>query len=78
MLLDELRARVDKNKEYRGEYRDELKPLEEKLQSPEVWADQKLASELGQKVREIKETIALFEGWDSILEDAKTAYEIGD
>ena len=78
MLLDELKQRVDKNKEYQGSYKEDLKPLEEKLQSHEVWADQKLASELGQKVREIKETIALFEGWDSILDDAKTAYEIGD
>ena len=56
----------------------ELKELEERLQTPEVWNDQKLASELGQKAREIKETFALFEGWDSVLEDAKTAYEIGD
>lgn len=51
----------------------ELKKLELKLQSPEVWSNQNLASELGQKSREIKETLALFDGWDSILEDAFAA-----
>ncbi len=56
----------------------ELKKLELKLQSPEVWSNQNLASELGQKSREIKETLALFDGWDSILEDAFAAEEIGD
>ena len=34
--------------------------LEKQLQDPSVWADQKLASELGQQVREIKETVSLF------------------
>ena len=56
----------------------ELKELEAKLQSPDVWSNQNLASELGQKTREIKETLALFDGWDSVLEDAQTAVEIGD
>ena len=56
----------------------ELKELEAKLQSPEVWSNQNLASELGQKTREIKETLALFDGWDLVIDDAKTAYEIGD
>ncbi|MCM1072537.1 MAG: peptide chain release factor 2 [Bacteroides sp.] len=56
----------------------ELKELEVKLQSPDVWSNQNLASELGQKSREIKETLALFDGWNSILEDALAAEEIGD
>ena len=55
-----------------------LVELESQLQSPEVWANQKLASELGQQVREIKDTISLFESWDSVIEDAQTAQEIGD
>ena len=55
-----------------------LAELEQKLQSPEVWADQKLASELGQQAREIKDKIELFKNWDTILEDATTAEEIGD
>lgn len=55
-----------------------LAELEQKLQSQEVWADQKLASELGQQAREIKDKIELFKNWDTILEDATTAEEIGD
>ncbi|MCR5266623.1 MAG: peptide chain release factor 2 [Cyanobacteria bacterium RUI128] len=56
----------------------ELKIIEDKLQTPEIWADQKQASELGQKSREIKETIENANMWDTLLEDAQTAYEIGD
>ena len=52
--------------------------LEKQLQDPSVWADQKLASELGQRVREIKETTSLFESWDTIISDAETAIEIAD
>lgn len=56
----------------------ELSDIETKLQSPEVWSNQNLASELGQKSREIKETLEMFSRWDSIIDDAKTAYEIAD
>ena len=52
--------------------------LEEQLQSPEVWTDQKLASEIGQKIRELKETISMVEYWETTISDAETAYEIGD
>ncbi len=37
-----------------------------------------MASELGQKSREIKETIENSQEWDRLIEDAQTAYEIGD
>lgn len=33
---------------------------------------------MGQRSREIKDLINLFENWTSVIEDAKTAYEIGD
>lgn len=56
----------------------ELTDLEQKLQSPEVWANQKLASELGQKTREIKENLAKIDSWESIISDAEIANEIGD
>lgn len=56
----------------------ELSEIEAKLQSPEVWSNQNLASELGQKSREIKETIEMFSRWNSIIDDVKTAYEIAD
>lgn len=52
--------------------------MESKLQAPEVWSDQNLANELGQKTREIKDVLENFTRWDSIIEDAQTAYEIGD
>ena len=52
--------------------------IEAKLQSPQVWADQKLASELGQESKEIKQTLDMVSEWDTIIDDAKTAFEIGD
>ena len=52
--------------------------IETKLQSPEVWTDQKLASELGQESKEIKQTLDMVSMWDSTIEDAETAYELGD
>jgi len=48
------------------------------LQSPEVWADQKLASELGQQSKEIKQVLEMVEYWDTTIEDVLTAYELGD
>ena len=78
MNLEELQNRVNKNLAGNENLSDNLQKLEDKLQSPEVWSDQKLASELGQQVRELKDKINLFNGWKSIIEDAKTAYEIGD
>ena len=43
-----------------------------------VWADQKLATEIGQQSREIKDKITLFDSWKTIIEDIQTAQEIGD
>ena len=37
-----------------------------------------MASELGQKSREIKETLENVQLWEQLLEDAQAAYEIGD
>ena len=56
----------------------ELEDAEAKLQSPEVWSNQNLANELGQKSKEIKETLETFSKWDSVIEDAQAAEEIGD
>ena len=78
MNLDELKQRVEKNTAGCESLSSELKELEAKLQDPSVWADQKLATEIGQQVREIKDKISLFEGWKSIIDDVQTAYEIGD
>ncbi len=37
-----------------------------------------MVSELGAQAKEIKDSLALIEAWESVLEDASTAYEIGD
>ena len=80
MNLEELSEHINKNKQgiNIAGLLDEQKNLEAQLQSPDVWSNQNLANELGQKVREIKDTIERFERWDNIIEDAKTAQEIGD
>lgn len=80
MNLLELEQAVNKNKQGINfdALKKELSDLEAKLQTPEVWSNQNLASELGQKSREIKETLEMFARWDLIIEDAKTAREIGD
>ena len=52
--------------------------VEKQLQNPEVWSNQNLASELGQKSREIKETLEKVKSWDGIIDDAQAALEIGD
>ena len=56
----------------------EVANLEEQLQSPEIWADQKKASELGAKIRDIKDNLEFINKWQSVLEDVQTAIEIGD
>ena len=78
MNLDELRQRVDKNTQGLESLSEELNELETKLQDSNVWSNQKLATEIGQQVREIKDKINLFSSWKTILEDAQTALEIGD
>ena len=80
MNLQELEQSVNNNKKNVDfdALKAELKDLEAKLQSPEVWSNQNLASELGQKSREIKDTLEMFSRWKTTIEDAKTAQEIGD
>lgn len=56
----------------------ELCTLEEKLQTPEIWADQKKASELGSKIRDIKDNIEFINKWQSVLDDTSVALEIQD
>jgi len=57
---------------------EKLEIVEKKLQTPEVWANQKLASELGSQVREIKDNIERVNNWNNIIENAETAYELDD
>lgn len=78
MNLDELKERVKKNTAGSEGLASKLQELEAKLQDPAVWADQKLATEIGQQSREIKDKINLFESWNMIIDDVQTAQEIGD
>ena len=78
MNLDELKERVKKNIAGSESLVSKLQELEAKLQDPSVWADQKLATEIGQQSREIKDKITLFDSWKTIIEDVQTAQEIGD
>ena len=56
----------------------DLAKIEERLQTPEVWSNQKLASELGQQSKEIKQILDMVNEWDSTIEDAQLAYEMED
>ncbi|MBP7212557.1 peptide chain release factor 2 [bacterium] len=56
----------------------ELSELEQKLQSPEVWSDQKLASELGQKSRAIKDELEQLEKWEESFENVSVALDLED
>ena len=56
----------------------ELEELEKRLQSPDVWSDQNLASSLGSQVREIKDNLSLIESWERTLDDIEIAIELED
>ncbi|MBQ6516825.1 peptide chain release factor 2 [bacterium] len=52
--------------------------IEQKLQTPEVWNNQNLASELGQKLRDAKDSLEQINQWETIISDAEIAYEMQD
>lgn len=56
----------------------ELELLEEQMQTPEIWGNQKKASELGSRIREIKDNLEFIDYCVGTLEDSVTALEIGD
>lgn len=56
----------------------ELEAIEKRLQSPDVWSDQNLASSLGQQSREIKDKLFLLDTWNGLLDDIETAIELED
>lgn len=56
----------------------ELQEVEKKLQSPDVWSNQELASALGSQAREIKNNLALISSWESVLEDIEVAIDLED
>lgn len=56
----------------------ELEEIEKRLQSPDVWSNQDLASSLGQQSREIKDNLSLLSSWESVLDDIEIAIELED
>lgn len=48
------------------------------MQKPEIWADQKQASELGSQIRDIKDNLEFLEKWQGVIDDTETALEIAD
>ena len=56
----------------------EVENLETQLQSPDIWADQKKASELGSKIRDIKDNLEFVNKWQGVIDDCETAFELGD
>ena len=61
-----------------NELKSELENLETQLQTPEIWSNQKKASELGTKIREIKDNIEFVTKWQNVLNDCQTAIELED
>lgn len=56
----------------------ELEELEKRLQSPDVWSNQDLASSLGQQTREIKDNLEMISSWEAFLDDIEISIELGD
>lgn len=48
------------------------------MQSPEIWGDQKKASELGARIRDIKDNIEFINFCMNVIDDSVTALELGD
>ena len=67
MNLEELKQRVERNAAGCEGLSSELSILEAKLQNPAIWSNQKLATEIGQQVREVKDKIFLFDEYLSFL-----------
>ena len=56
----------------------QLENLENQMQSPQIWADQKKASELGSQIRDIKDNLEFVNKWQSVLDDCEIALDIED
>ena len=55
-----------------------MQELEEEMQKPEIWANQKKASELGSQIRDVKDNLEFLKKWQDVIEDTETALEIAD
>ncbi len=52
--------------------------MQEELEKPEIWANQRKASDIGAQIREIKDIFEQFNFWESVVSDAETALELDD
>lgn len=74
-----LKSRFDKINNFdTNSLKKELSDLETQLQTPEIWSDQKKASEIGSQVRDIKDNLEFVEKWQNFITDCETAFELGD
>lgn len=48
------------------------------MQSPAVWSDKNKSSELGAKIKDLKEVLGLLDSWAAVIDDANVALEIED
>lgn len=55
-----------------------LTQLEDEMQSPEIWANQKKASELGSQIRDIKDNLEFLDKWQTVLNDTEVAFDLED
>jgi len=78
-LFNNLKTRFEKINNFNlNELNEELLSLENQLQTPSVWSNQKKASELGAKIRDIKDNIEFVNKWQNVLDDAETSFELND
>lgn len=78
-LYNVLKDRFDKINTFDSKIlQKEVETYENQLQSPEIWADQKKASELGAKIRDIKDILEFINKWQAVLDDTETALGLGD
>ena len=55
-----------------------MQELEDEMQKPEIWANQKKASELGTQIRDVKDNLEFLKKWQDVIDDTETAVEIAD
>lgn len=48
------------------------------MQKPEIWANQKKASELGTQIHDVKDNLEFLKKWQDVIDDTETALEIAD
>ncbi len=56
----------------------DLAKLEEEMQSPDVWSDKDKSSQLGAKIKDLKEVLGLLDSWAGVIDDTQVALEIDD